>query len=248
MLLDTGELLTTGEPKNVVETYQRLLYAPDDKRNFIREKICSFNYASNANASQLPTGDVSLEATQQAESELAEFFDPNLVPQSTLAYESRGAYIDSPEIRTLGGKKVNCIVQGRRYLYTYKVFFNKAATNVRFGMLVKTVSGLELGGGASALTMAQAISYIASGVEGHVELGFTTVLNPGTYFLNAGVVASVDEEEIYLHRILDACMFRVLPNTDSFSSGGVCFSVSPKVIFVDGASTKQTALQRREST
>jgi len=34
---------------------------------------------------------------------------------------------------------------------------------------------------------------------------------PGTYFVNAGVLAQREDEEVYLHRILDALMFKILP-------------------------------------
>ena len=138
-----------------------------------------------------------LEIGHAIEAEGEEYLDPSLEPQSTMAYETRGAYIEAPEILTLSGKKVNCVVRGREYRYTYKVRFDEGATNVRFGMLVKSVSGLELGGGASAPAMAQAIPYVAPGTEAHVELRFTAALNPGTYFLNAGVVGTTGSEETY---------------------------------------------------
>ena len=64
----------------------------------------------------------------------------------------------------------------------------------------------------------------------HVEFRFACALNPGTYFLNAGVVGSVGEEESFLHRLLDACMFRVLPLDGNTSTGIVDFNGIPKII------------------
>jgi lipopolysaccharide transport system ATP-binding protein len=243
MLLDLGEKLAMGVPKITVGKYLRLLYAPDDKRTTIREEIRSSTWSSNPpEVITLPRAQAegSSDGTQGAETEIEEFFDPNLVPQSTLAYESQGAHIESPQILTLSGKKVNCVIRGRVYRYTYKVRFDKGATNVRFGMLVKSVSGLELGGGASAPGLAQAIPYVAPATEAHVELRFTAALNPGTYFLNAGVVGTIGSEETYLHRILDVYMFRVLPVSNSTSTGTVYFNVRPETVFTNIKATKAT--------
>ena len=240
VLLDSGEELAIGMPKTIVGDYQKLLYAADDKRTLIREEI-----RSSILSVDLPERiidpcvdvDASLNDTQLANGEVEEFFDSNLLPQSTLVYESQGAHIESPEIRTLGGKKVNCLVRGRKYLYTYKVHFTAGATRVRFGMLIKSISGLEFGGGISAPSIAQAISDISPDTVAHVELGFVAALNPGTYFLNAGVVGCIGEEETFLHRILDACMFRILPVAESLCTGGVYFNVLPRVIITNNVTT-----------
>ena len=82
-----------------------------------------------------------LEHTQEPQ----ESFNPNLKPSSTIEYESHGVYIESPAVLTLAGDQVNNLVRGRTYRYTYNVFFTQSASNVRFGMLIKTISGLELG-------------------------------------------------------------------------------------------------------
>ena len=52
-------------------------------------------------------------------------------------------------------------------------------------------------------------------------------LAPGVYFLNAGLVGSVDGQETYLHRILDAVMFRVVGDSPPLVSGYVDFSAVP---------------------
>jgi len=42
-----------------------------------------------------------------------------------------------------------------------------------------------------------------------VRLSFQCMLNPGTYFMNAGVRGVTGEEFGYLHRIIDAVAFQV---------------------------------------
>ena len=235
MLLDLGEKLAIGVPKIIVGKYLTLLYAPQDRHESIREEIRmgGWNaYVPAAAAATHTPAQAPMDTEHVIEAEGEEYLDPSLEPQSTMAYETRGATIETPEILTLSGRKVNCVVRGRVYRYTYKVRFDKGATKVRFGMLIKTVSGLELGGGASAPAMSQAIPYVMPGTEAHVELHFTAALNPGTYFLNAGVVGTIGTEETYLHRILDAYMFRVLPVSNNTCTGLVYLNVRPEIVFI----------------
>jgi lipopolysaccharide transport system ATP-binding protein len=230
ILLDAGENLAIGIPKQIVGKYQKLIYAPDDKRNQIREEIQAF---SSHGQTQNPPSNMLQVITQEpgehkrsVDNETEDFFDPNLKPVSTLFYEPHGVYIEPPEILSMAGEKVNCINRGKTYRYTYKVRFEHSATNVRFGMMIKTVTGFELGGGVSAPDIGQSISFVSSGTVAIVEFWFTCYLNPGLYYLNAGVTGAHQQEETYLHRIMDACMFRVMPITDNIATAIVNFNCS----------------------
>lgn len=56
---------------------------------------------------------------------------------------------------------------------------------------------------------------------------FRTALAPGSYFLNAGVVGTLADDEVYLHRIVDAAMFRVMPVGQQRLTSHVDLSVDP---------------------
>jgi lipopolysaccharide transport system ATP-binding protein len=229
LLIDAGERLAEGIPKQIVGRYQKLLYAPSDKREAIREQIrrsdqsvdrCAIAITGISQENQAP-----LEHTQEPQ----ESFDPNLKPNSTIEYESHGVYIESPAVLTLAGDQVNNLVRGRIYRYTYNVFFTQSASNVRFGMLIKTISGLELGGGASASSPGDAIAYVDARSTYRVEFRFRCTLNPSVYFLNAGVLGDVAGSETYLHRWIDVAMFRVQPDTVNLSTGIVDFDCYPEI-------------------
>ncbi|MFW0758503.1 ABC transporter ATP-binding protein [Pseudomonas sp. H11T01] len=217
ILIDSGEALASGPPKKIIGKYQRLLYAPSDKRASIRDEIRLPHEES------LSVSTIGAALREDNRSEVTAFFDPNLNPKSTLVYESLGALIEIPVIHNFEGKQVNCLKRGETYRYCYKVRFEQAATNVRFGMLIKTTQGFELGGGVSAHNIQDAIPFVEVGAEYEVAFSFICALNPAMYFLNAGVVGIVGTEETYLHRVLDACMFRVLPDEISLSTGVVDF-------------------------
>jgi lipopolysaccharide transport system ATP-binding protein len=237
VLMDAGEELAIGSPKTMVGKYQKLIYAPSDKRAAIRNEILAAegNWLSGEQT-QPDSGSARepMETKRAHENDTAEFFDPNLRPVSTLEYESHGVFIESPKILTLSGENVNCLCRGKSYRYTYKVRFTCGASKVRFGMLIKTASGLELGGAVSASSVGQSIPYVTSGTTINIEYRFTCPLNPGTYFLNAGVTGEINGVETYLHRILDFCMFKVMPVSEDTATAIIDFGCAAEISFERG--------------
>ncbi len=81
----------------------------------------------------------------------------------------------------------------------------------------------------SSATIGNSILSVDTGSVIEVEFEFKCILNTGVYFLNAGVLATVNEEDVHLHRLLDIEMFRVIPSTDVISVGTVNFECVAKV-------------------
>lgn len=230
ILMDAGEKLAIGIPKQIVGRYQKLLYAPADKQEAIRDQIRRMDeqpVISEKNIVQ-STSPQHYGASENRQP-MKESFDPYLKPSSTIEYESHGAYIESPAVYTLAGERVNNLIRGKTYRYTYTVRFTKDASNVRFGMLIKTISGVELGGGVSANSIKDSLAYVEAGSSYRVEFRFRCALNPGVYFLNAGVVGDVNGAETYLHRLIDIAMFRVMPDTENLATGIVDFGCFPEL-------------------
>jgi homopolymeric O-antigen transport system ATP-binding protein len=229
VLIDSGEKLAIGAPKQIVGRYQKLLHAPIDKREVIREQIRRVDEYCSTSSNTVYNTSQNNRAPVQHMQELQESFDPHLKPSSTIEYESQGAFVQAPAVLTLAGVLVNNLVRGRTYRYTYTVMFTKSATNVRFGMLIKTTSGVELGGAVSAKLPRDALTYVDAGSKYRVEFHFRCALNPGTYFLNAGVLGDVDGRETYMHRLLDVAMFRVQPDNENLATGIVDFECYPEL-------------------
>ena len=71
------------------------------------------------------------------------------------------------------------------------------------------------------------------------ELNFNLV--PGTYFFNAGCSGKVAEENIFLHRIVDAIAFRVLPmRLHKVRTGYFDFAASDPVCVIESISGRNT--------
>jgi lipopolysaccharide transport system ATP-binding protein len=225
VLLDRGELLISQKPKVVVDRYHKLIYAPSDRYEAIREEI-RLNREEERPRNSKAMSAQDLESTPPIA--MGEFYDPGFVPQNTLSYISRGAKIFDPKIVTSEDLQVNHLIGRKKYTYTYSVTFFKTVHKVRFGMLVKTVSGLELGG-ISCPGESQDIEFVEPGNTVTVRFRFQCCLNPGVYFLNAGVSGIVDGTFTYLARYIDIAMFRVQPNPEAFASGTVDLSIEPSL-------------------
>ena len=215
ILLDAGEILLSGKPKQVITQYHRLIYSPHDKIQAVRDSI-QRQSRDPASSEEHIANREEKEAVDEA------FFDPHLIPQSTLEYESRGAMISNPRITTTGGHTVNVLTRGEDYIYSYEVHISQPAWLVRCGTMIKTISGLELGG-LMTHPVGQGEACIEPGATLTPEFRFRCNLMPGVYFMNAGVAGVRDGEDIFLHRVVDAVMFRVQPEPDITVSGMVDF-------------------------
>lgn len=242
-LLDAGDCLLAGRPKDVVARYQRLVHAPAESRAALREEIRAWkpDWDSDRQPPAEAEGDRAGTAAaadagshQQADIqawplEPQERFEPGLVPESTVDYLSSGASIHDVEVVTADGRRMNVLVPGQAYVFRYRVRFQRDARDVELGMTIKSVDGIVLFGQSSHgrggfLPLAKAGSDI------EVEFRFLTHLRPGTFFFNAGC-QGLDEgsgERVFLHRILDVACFRIEgAATDRFTAGYYDLSDEP---------------------
>lgn len=224
VLLDSGDMLTEGEPKVVVGSYQKMLYAPADRRAAIRDQISSGMLNDENTVARL--ADSNSEETAE-DTAIEESFDEGLKPNSTIEYQENGARIRDAGIYTSTGVKVNNLVRGRTYSYRYNVDFSQSRDSVRFSMLIKTITGTELGGAMSAASVAESIPTIKRDSTVEVQFNFTCNLTPGVYFLNAGVSGIDNEVETFLHRALDVAAFRVMNESGCLATSLVDFHCVP---------------------
>jgi lipopolysaccharide transport system ATP-binding protein len=212
VLLDDGECLGQGAPRDIVTGYHRLLYSPAPDRELARQAVrrsleAGEPVAQRAAAAVRTT--MSPEPEQRPQKP-AEFYDPNLAPVSTVEYESRGARIGQPEITALDGTRVNCLSCGGEYNYVYAVVFERECFDVRFGMLIRSMAGMDLGAMGTAVP-GRGIDCVTEGTTIVVKFRFRCSFLPGTYFMNAGCSGLVDGQDVFLHRRVDVACFRVLP-------------------------------------
>lgn len=214
LLLDRGEMLLLGAPRDVVKHYQRLIYAPGEEQESIRTQILSGKSSSNSTEPEAEpelvpgrasAADLSIAAVQALEEE---GFDPGLHSKSQLEYASRGARISDYRIETRDGKQVNVLQRGRVYFVVFGVRFDRDCHGVRCGTLIKNVVGTELGGIVSS-PAGQGLDQVCAGSLVRARLPFRPRLASDVYFANVGVVGESEDGDTFLHRIADALIFKI---------------------------------------
>lgn len=234
VLLDGGELLAMGSPKYIVSRYQKLLYSPSDKFASIRAAIKQGSESDapsqdegEATAEQLADGSSS-GASTNVESVDEAYYEEGMTPKSTFRYDAIAAAIEDPHIETLDGRRVNILQTKREYIYTYTVRFERSASAVRCGMLIKSVTGLDLAGCTTSWS-GENLSYVSAGATLVVKFKFPCAFTPGAYFLNAGVLGRIDLDEVYLDRLIDAAMFKVIEGDGSFATTAIDLGIDARV-------------------
>jgi lipopolysaccharide transport system ATP-binding protein len=223
LLLERGEKLMQGPPSKVLNAYQKLIYAPaaqqatliNEYKNLdnlfpttVADPLESRAAASPSivNSFVEPATDIPFVPPHKVQE--TDFFDPTLVPNSTVVYPAQGAKIDSFQILDANGQNVNLLSFGQKYRFEVSGKFLTDREDIYFGLHIRTISGLILTGQRYP-EEGKFIEKVYAGDYFSITYGFTMNLSPDTYFCGGGIWA-LDEPQC-LHRILDAIMFRILP-------------------------------------
>lgn len=222
-LLDQGEVLLSGPPRRVITAYQKLAHAPPDRVPLLREQLKRGCDSSGVSKPSVVSGTV---PADKSDAPLQASYDPHLQSKSCVEYESQGARISRARITTLAGEPANQLLPREDYVLQYQVQFEKSCFQVRFGTMIKSVSGNELGGYATAK---EDCEHVAAGTTVEVRIRFRCLLPAGTYFINVGLRGTPDQEEVFLHRYVDLLVFRVLPEATDGVQGMFDFLMNTRV-------------------
>jgi lipopolysaccharide transport system ATP-binding protein len=229
ILIDEGEKIFESLPKFVVGNYLKLL-------SLSGQEYCEYKNYLKSNANDQYTDkhqtnwSLNISPNQLCEADYGdeEFID-SLTPTSTIEYDSKGVKLGNVQLSTLQGKRVNVIKHGKRYLYTYEAEFFESMFSVSFGMLVKTLDGIELGGGIFPHETDR-FPYIPSGARLRIVWEFKCIFEDGVYCTNCGVLSRVGGTQDYSHRILDSYMFRVISRPKRITTSYVDLDLNPSIV------------------
>ncbi|MFO0827452.1 MAG: ABC transporter ATP-binding protein [Phycisphaerales bacterium] len=200
LLLDHGRQVMLGDPREVIRAYHSLLYTGT---RFSSELSVGTDLASATPSAERPAA-AEAEAAEPSSDTEDGWFDRHLVPITTNEYPSRGARIGNITITNRHGEPRNRLRLGFRYFVSYTVHFERGADQLLFGMNVTDRGGVVVGG------LAQPAPLVHDGDTMTVRFPIDVRMLPGTYFLTVGIRSQL--EEGFLHRIIDALAFAVLPD------------------------------------
>lgn len=231
ILLDRGEKILEGTPKAVIDRYQRFINLSGEQAEQMREQILAIGTDYNERPAALIDADSVAGVMPSVgrksdfhnltnEAEDPSFFDPKLDENQPLIYERQGAEIADVGVFAKSGDLVNSIALGRKYTIRYTVHFSELVENIKFGMVFRNMTGIELAGANNANLKNGSITAAAPGEKVCVEFSFVCLLLPGPYTLTVGVVGTDNNgDERFLHRIVDCIQVRVLPDENVVEFG-----------------------------
>lgn len=215
ILIEEGECIMNGDPAEVVRSYQRMIYAPNDKKKEIIDSIKSGEILFLSDSGLSSEGDKKGELRQKKFDAGIKFYDPNLIPTSTIRYPERGAKISDFNIYDANGNNVNILIPGEKYKFSYSGEISGRLSGVYFGIHIRTKSGAEISGQRFP-PVGQSLDYVEGKKKFQITFEFNLLLHPDTYFVGGGIWSSNPE---CIHRVLDALMFRVPLLNNPYSFG-----------------------------
>lgn len=222
VLLHRGVHVYTGSSKIAVALYQKLMNSDSPVLTLIEKDLRLIDAAEDSGADVDSLLEHMQEKnspdTKQAPGIFVDGYDPDLQSKSMVAYAENGASIDHVEITNEGGMSVNRLLAGQFYTLSYNVRFLEDVPAARFRCMLKTVAGIELGGGTYP-SIRQTGLPVKSGDGFRMKFRFQANLAEGMYFANCGVSDGITS----LHRIIDALAFRVIQPKDVHHIGTVDF-------------------------
>ncbi len=242
LLLHQGQLITAGRSKPVADWYQKLMYSDSQQTVKILNSLRQQGLQREPNHPQVEPqvkdmvgikddeSQTTNHKQQTTDAEPVDWFDRNMLSTNNEVTYGRGdAEIIDYGMYNQHETQVNVLVTGRRYRWQYKVRFEQDAYNVHFGMMLKTVDGLDVAG-ISSDREGVFFDHIPAMTVAEVTFSIKLNVMPGTYFLNVGVYGNVNGEFTYLTRRVDICMIRILP-CDSRETYGLAY-LEPRFNYV----------------
>jgi lipopolysaccharide transport system ATP-binding protein len=223
VLLDHGRVIKDGTPKDVVTTYHQMLYSRSPGDNLTVRKPA-------LHAEMIGLFNDSTQALPQDESH----FDPHLRSEP-FRYSEAGAVIVSVDLLNAAGEVVNSLSHGCSYRVRLRARFEHPCFGVVFGSTISTLQGVGISG-FNTPHRDEPIPLVEAGKQMEWIYSFTCNLLPGTYAVEVGI-GGMDNAcaRTFLHRKVDAALFRVQPMQGSPLSGLVSLGQKGAVrMFAEG--------------
>jgi len=211
LLLHEGRLIADDEAKVVTDVYQKLIYTPRAQVGALLsdlERLGPRDLVARADRAEVAAGGQGDAAPPP--SGASDWFDPEMPRPMEVSYGNGDAAIEEPGFYSLDGRRVNVVVAGRRYVWRYRAVFRADSFGVNFGMMLKTIDGVDVAGLSSDREF-MTFPRLEAGTVMDVAFEFQLNVVPDTYLLNAGVGGVVADNFTYLARRVDVQMIKVLP-------------------------------------
>lgn len=214
LFLHNGSVIVDGPSKSVTDLYQRFAFSTPRQQHDLLAFLSKPGQASSAK----PQASDQPQIKSEPEPPTLPFqqsaaFDQSISRTDELSYGGEEAEIFEYGMYDEHENRVNVLVVGDSYTWRYRVRFDETASEVKFGMMFKTVDGIEV---AVINNIGGKYHYDTFEAGSVVEVSFNIRINlgPGTYYLNSGLMGTTATRSGFLHRRVDICAVRVIAPND----------------------------------
>ena len=192
ILLHKGEMVTSGSPKLVTTTYQRLLSSPEetDWKAVAGALAAKLSHQQTTSTTDRPT-----------------FADTKLQPETKISYPSLGGRIVDIEVRDSEGKPIESLTSEENFELRFFYEMEQDFQNLQFACHIASSNGVRISGQGFP-GQDRAIPNTPAGSQFYISYFFNKGLQPGVYFVGGGMWRQRSPGE-YIHRVLDHIAFRV---------------------------------------
>lgn len=214
--ISNGQKVLDGTPKLVTSLYMKNSNVNKIDKSKIENEYERIDSSEEKKIEGNVTGSLKVEnlnenaRLQANQSSVNEFYDPLLKPKSTIYYEEKGARISGFQITTLRGKEVNVLLQDGFYKINMLLDVKNEIKNLRLGIRVKDIQGRSVSGCAYELKKHAGFLKTKKG-RYEVCFLFKSIIIGGSFLFDV-VATDLDSNELVLHRVNDAYMFKVKNN------------------------------------
>lgn len=239
VLLEQGQVVTQGEPIDVLNEYSRLIdgaaNSPAPLRRIaprgaaISEKPPVRIRSLDEDAPASRTADMPLPVTLLVPLDLMD------VGKDEFAYGTGEAEILNVKIAGEEGRHSQTWQSGDLVTVSYDVRFDTQAAKPHYGMSLTRLDGVRVYG-TNTIYRDLPVVPRAAGDVAHIEFSMRLRLVAGNYYLTLGCVDMRDDKPVFLHRRRDMLVLRILPA--GHATGVVDLDAS---VHVDAASRASAA-------
>ena len=208
-LLNKGELLGEGSPKEMIDTYKRVLVGqyevPGEASTLLEDKEIREKAAGAAGKGKIAVGaSGALGQTAQAQGQ-----NPHLLEYGTKQAEITEAYITDDR-----GVRTNAIIKGTEFTVHMHVTFYDNLPAPIFAFTLKNAIGVEITG-TNTLVEKAFLKGVEAGEKKEITFTQRMSLQGGEYLLSLGLTGyNADVFEVY-HRLYDVLNITVISDKNT---------------------------------
>lgn len=241
ILLDRGEIILDGPTKFVTGNYQKLLFAQEDRAAFVRQDIIKLNgredlkkavyeailkdenektSVTEGEDSDQSTGGIPMFIGLDAETREKALdvihprprFIPDFIPVTTNVIKNTDLDFTEFSLSTMSGERVNSLVQGEHYIFSYTVTLNEPVDRLNYAFGIRSSKGQPLTTRVHPGFDLFEPRTIVPGDTYKLSWKFKCLFHSGNYYIGTTIRTIYKNDAMKFNRFDDILVFKVTSN------------------------------------